>query len=696
MQVQNICRYIIKILPLENFMQINDVIIKFSDDIKVISDFIHNHEKNWFPEFTLSQPREGAAKRSSIYSIYPFLFSSAFSNVSKPNTRTLALSGRLIFESIGFADEIMDEKLRLEQSTEYILRIQALQHEGYKILHTLFPPESIFWERFTENRLEYTSACYKEKKFMTGELMWGDFTEEKSFEISRGKSAIARTAVNGLAVLAQNEQIEKPLCSSITNYYVAYQLWDDILDWKRDVKTNTPTLLLSRVMNSPLSFSTEEESDSYIKQLKYEVYYNGHLEYLLDLAINKIEDARQNIVGIDVPEWRSVLSHLEKDCAALLHDTRAIIQKNIQRVQIQPQLKNQIVLPLPKNQSEKMIYNCVEVLLMEWQKGFGALRHIMKLPNLPEFSIDHLYHYGDVFQRALMADGFCDANDLLNGLLQPILNYEAQHLVDSRDTKTDVGGWRYMPNVPEVAPDADDLGQVMQVFLRSGWREYVQDYCEKPLEILLANNVRDNGGIETWIIPKENQTEEQQRQVYCNNNLWGTGPDNEVVANILYALALYDKQRFMSTIHGGIDYLLSRQETDGHWVSQWYTGAYYGTYVSLRLLAEMDMHEKEQFQNATTFLLQTQNPDGGWGLDSTSDVLSTALALLGLTTSTIQRLPQEVLARGLQFLSNNWETQKVLVDFIDPLGTGAYRSKTMNTMYAMKAAAVLYKHGIIL
>lgn len=673
-----------------------DILVKFSDDIKYIYGSIQEIEATWAAALPLNETTNRSDKERSIYSVYPFLFSSVFPSVSRSDIRTLAVSGRLYFDSLLFADKIMDDKLTLEMTTNYVLKLQALQYEASKILHTLYSSESPFWLRFTKNWLDYTSACHTEKKFMTGELAWGDYTEEKAFEIARGKCGIARTAVSGLAILANCDQVEAALYSSIENHYVARQFWDDISDWKKDFKENIPSLLLSRVMDGPLHFSNEEESDSFIQQLKYEVYYNGHLEYLLDLALHKINDARQNLNGIDAPEWSRVISHLEQDCVALLRDVQGIVQKNLQRATSQPQLKNQIVLPKPTNQSEKLIYSCVETLLTEWQKGFGELRHLMRLPLKADFTIDHEYHYGDVFQRALMTDGLCDANDLLDGRLQSVLDYEVQYLIDSRDTNTSVGGWRYMPNVPEVAPDADDFGQVMQAFLRSGSREYVQDYCETPLGILLANNVRDDGGIETWIVPRENQTEEQQRQVYCNNNLWGTGPDNEVVANILYALALYDKQRFMSRIQSGIEYLLSRQETNGHWVSRWYTGAYYGTYVSLRLLAEMGMHEKEQFQNAITFLLQTQNPDGGWGLDSTSDVLSTSLALLGLATAPAQKLPQEILICGLQFLANNWETQKVLVDFIEPRGTGAYRSKTMNTMYAMKAAAALYKQGIIL
>ena len=110
------------------------------------------------------------------------------------------------------------------------------------------------------------------------------------------------------------------------------------------------------------------------------------------------------------------------------------------------------------------------------------------------------------------------------------------------------------------------------------------------------------------------------------------GPDCEVMANALYAVALYDADRFRASLERGIDFVEAAQEEDGSWPSTWYFGPFYGVYVCLRLLATARPNSPA-IQAGLEFLRRAQHSDGGWGLSETSDALSTALALLGLATT---------------------------------------------------------------
>ena len=303
----------------------------------------------------------------------------------------------------------------------------------------------------------------------------------------------------------------------------------------------------------------------------------------------------------------------------------------------------------------------------------------MFLPQSQGFSVSQEYHSSDIFQRALIADALCDANALLDEHIQPWLDYEVDYLVHCRLT-SGVGGWSYYPSVPEIAPDADVLGQVMQALLRSGHQDAMKEYGEPPLTVLLRDNARADGSLETWIVPTHGRTPQQERQAECNRLRWGTGPDNEVMANLLYALRLYKPLDFAETVQRGVTYLETQQEDDGSWVSTWYYGPYYGTFVCLRLLAAA-RPDSPAIPRALQFLRHHQRPDGGWGLDDASDPLSTALALLGLAVT--QEMHGELkdherAAQALISLQRSQETEQgwPRVQFIRPRADVPYGSRT--------------------
>jgi squalene cyclase len=266
-------------------------------------------------------------------------------------------------------------------------------------------------------------------------------------------------------------------------------------------------------------------------------------------------------------------------------------------------------------------------LLDEYHNGFANTKHIM--PFSPEiFQVQGEFQTADIFQRALILDTFIDVNAAFKNELQEIIDVEANYLIASR-RKEGVGGWAYFPELRELPPDADDLAQVMQVLLKSGYRSTAASLFETPLTVLLRDQANADNGWESWIIPKENQTAEEQLQTVWVNKAWGTGSDIDVVANLLYALHLYDKDRFSKEIARGLDFLYS-SHTGFSWKSTWYYGDNYGTYVSIKAICA-NKGDKKIIEGAVRFLEDSRRSDGGWGIeDQESNALQTALALLGI------------------------------------------------------------------
>jgi len=355
-----------------------------------------------------------------------------------------------------------------------------------------------------------------------------------------------------------------------------------------------------------------------------------------------------------------------------------------------------LALPAPADKWQAVAFEALRYIVDQWHLGFGEARHIMEFA--PALGLGGPQHQrGDIFQRAIVADALCDADAVLGGMTRSILDQEVAYLASRRDPGR--AGWRYFPELPELPPDADDLAQIMQAFWRAGHRRELEEHCEEPLSILFDGSHTD-GSFETWIIPALDRTEAEIRQAECARTMWGTGPDAEVVANLLYALALVDPKRFADRIDRGTSYLEAVQRSDGGWESTWYHGPFYGTYVCLRLLA-CARPDSDAVRRAAAMLRATQNADGGWGGEGASTALETSLALLGLAAvaKAGADLPEDGVraARALGRLDRDgrddgsWPAD----DFIrmqvgratgGPTYVLSYGSRTLTTTYVMKAA----------
>ncbi len=261
-------------------------------------------------------------------------------------------------------------------------------------------------------------------------------------------------------------------------------------------------------------------------------------------------------------------------------------------------------------------------LLEHAPDGFAEARHTLRFPRAEGFDVDADEQTGDTFARALIADALLDLRPLRPALVAPLVEREAEHLLAMRD-RTGARAWRYFPGLQELPPDADDLAQVMQVLLRAGRRNEVAYACEGPVQLVLA------AGFETWIVPPHSADEDLERQRWWIANAWGTGVDTEVVANLLFALALYDRARYAGALAAGARLIAGREQEDGWWRSSWYHGPFYGTWTVVRALAALDPRSAA-LDRAAAFAAATQRASGGWGPAPDGDALSTALALLTL------------------------------------------------------------------
>ncbi len=260
----------------------------------------------------------------------PDLFLAAFPSLSLTEIHPLMVVVKLFGTSMVLCDGIIDRTNEAWMTTKYALSFQAMQLEAYSILYSLFPANSQFWELFRSYYREYVDACITEQKFASGELPFSEYTETLALEIGANKSALAKTSVAALIELAGDDSLLASLSEAVKQDLIACQIWDDIQDWKEDLQSGTPSLLLSRVVEEwPVKCD-----ERVLKNLTRKIFYGGHINYVIEAACQCLDRAKELTKDIPQLAWRTVaVEKLETELKSLSIDIAKICHKNIESLQ---------------------------------------------------------------------------------------------------------------------------------------------------------------------------------------------------------------------------------------------------------------------------------------------------------------------------------------------------------------------------
>lgn len=630
-----------------------------------------------------------------FYLVYPYLFSDAFGLQPSKQLDDLCIAGTLIYKSILIIDNIIDEPERLKRSkiSEILLINQIYQEEAIKILTNLFGKDSVFWNFWRKRRMEYAFAVKEERIFNK------NTTLKKYEKVAEKKAAFGKIAIDACHLLSgqRKEQVYENLLESHKKFSIALQLSDDIQDIKEDIAYKQFNWSLNILKQQLVRDKIDVEALTSDKIEKY-LYISGVAASNYELSLNYLTKAKC-LVSSDALGWLSIMSEIEKGIKNTLNalsEYLAIFNKKTKLMGYDSNLKiNNIKFTAINTPLKKVLTESFEYVHHNLQKGYGELKHIMYLGRKEGFDREIPIQVGDVFQRAIITDIFVDLlHSFPNKELEKVIDGEIKYLLKNR-RKKGVGGWSYYPEVMEIAPDADDLGQIIQCLARTDNKEAIAKYCLPLLSILFeCNTPKNDGSFETWIVPEKNRTPFQEKQHYYNTTKWGRGPDNEVVANLLYGLAVYDSSKFQERILNGCRYLATRQDPSGYWKSRWYYGKFYCTYLCMKLFKMVKVHRKET-SLAIKFVKSTQNEDGGWGYQDRSDSLNTSLAMLAVVDYDFAG-KTTLLENGLKYLYSmqdkerkNWEA----VPFIIPRLGRPYSSTTLTTAYVMKSLVSIYQNN---
>jgi squalene-hopene/tetraprenyl-beta-curcumene cyclase len=229
------------------------------------------------------------------------------------------------------------------------------------------------------------------------------------------------------------------------------------------------------------------------------------------------------------------------------------------------------------------------------------------------------------------------------------------------------GGWAFQYANPHY-PDVDDTAVVVMAMHRAQSRFLLSDAAafDEPIargrEWIVGLQSR-NGG---WgAFDTDNSYEYLNYIPFADHGALLDPPTVDVTARCVSMLAqLGDKSERGSPLARGIEYLLAEQEDNGSWFGRWGMNYIYGTWSVLCALHATGVDPRSDvIRRAAEWLVQIQNPDGGWGeggesyrLDyrghqpASSTASQSAWALLGLMAA--GEVGHPAVRRGIEYLCN--------------------------------------------
>ncbi len=596
--------------------------------IKKISDLASSYNLgtgiDFFRNFCNNTRHEDAGEIGKLFIRY-------FSGLTDNFLIKLEIAANYYYYSLLATDKMIDE-INSSINKEALLLSFLLREKSLHDLYHLFESGNHYWIYFEKYYKEYLVAISFEINDRYRNNC--DITIEEMEFLYAGKAALAKALITAMALKVNNLQIIEPIEKSIDYYHIALCLYDDLQDWKEDWNNDNHSYLLKQVFkNNNLS----KENTPNIKLIGKYIFFSGEAINILDLAIDYHQKAINIINYIDCQDWKDEINRHRQKCMDYKEDIEIIVRKELIIAGIVPV---DISLNIPelklkfkqkKSILDRLIEYSLNYITQQWKFGHEEAKVYNYFAHKNKFLFKKRYHSGDVFQRAVICDNLFDLNFSLNNSLLPYLQYESNYLIN----KTDNSGWWNFYNNFEYQPcDADTTAQVLQILIKM---ELIGTSInmEKSIDSFLEWHTNADGGIGTWFLPPRdlcNEKQLTQRSFY--KDYIGLDVDSdidfEVMANLLYALNIYNPIKYSNNIKRGLQYIEKNQKENGFWVSSWYFGAYYGTYVCLRLLVEL-LPESTSILSANEFILKTQNEDGGWGWDQVqSDPLNTAYALISL------------------------------------------------------------------
>ncbi len=569
-------------------------------------------------------------QRASLFHFYPYLFAERFPSVSLARLRRLTVAAQLFFAHHLIQDRFLDDDpvCPLLEKSYYSLAGTLLHEQSLLILAELFASTSSFWAQFVAYRQRWLIATWTEKQWVARWPRRPPLTTV--LEVARDKTAMARFLPVALAILADESTTSPALDESQSLAATAFQLYDDLLDWREDYRRRHLTWPICRALeNAGISSDPCQEEMPAVDVLGHHLYFSGAAEETLERAHVFYQAALDQAADLPIPRWRQHLLSLQKANWRLKTDLNELKEKHLLTG------RRQALADLPprprhvphERRLERAIADATRFLLVS-QTPDGHWRDLQL-----ESGSSTEYVTACVGQALLSTP-------------EPPTNAIARARAWLLHAQHADGGWGWHAG---FASDTDSTANAL-LFLRSGGDVAA---VERGLGFLLENAVA-TGGVRTY----------HPRDVgeHCVGWCSPTTTITALTVQLLRALRHDPGHPPLSLL---IHYLRAQQKASGSWDAYWWRGEMISTGHCL-LALDGTTGSDEAVVRATRWLSASQNADGGWGYTANAPdslPINTAMGLCALSRIAVPSRSQRSAANWLleaQAADGGWAAYPIL------------------------------------
>lgn len=544
--------------------------------------------------------------RHSFYIKLTDFFSPLYSIVDD-NLIQLSGASYLYFKTLISFDKVIDKDDNFKISFSFLIHFQ----ESVRILEKLFPTDT-FWNKLYYHFNELSKINIKETKLREK----NNLTESDFIKIAKGKSIMAYAIIDAIEILSDNYSYTNKLKIILDFIHVAFQIRDDIDDFKQDIEHDQYTLPIFLVEN----FINEQKLELNSISISHNnLYGSGIATSLIEKAISYYMKALTITKELKLDKLNDFLAFEIDDCKKQIFEINLIKQKSIQSnlrskkyLFENPNIsKETLIISLEKSHS--FFLNNIENngwsdfitsagISIGWAQYFvcANLIEVEEIELVEKyFNINNTVI--DSFNESTISDSDTLAFkiDVLKGLnrknnIQPLIQKWKEH--------STYGSWTtYIPNSDFI--NYLNLSSPEDML---GWTSYHKCVSSYSAYMLSKHQLDNNLLTETLDKLFENHNKSNLIESY-----WWSSP---IYSTYYTLLSLYNTNHKAKIYSQGIlENLLNNQKTKGSWADEFGNDSIFYSSMVIHLFIIYDFNKySESINKGIKYLLKNQKDDGSW------------------------------------------------------------------------------------
>ncbi|MFN8671093.1 MAG: hypothetical protein U0457_03305 [Candidatus Sericytochromatia bacterium] len=282
--------------------------------------------------------------------------------------------------------------------------------------------------------------------------------------------------------------------------------------------------------------------------------------------------------------------------------------------------------------------------------------------------LDEKILIGNILPSALILETLCD------------YEFDIEHYIqDFILLKNDVG-WRFYYNSSKSLIDINITAQIL-ILISKLKKEHNYDLFFKKTLDILENNIEYNGRCLTWIADEIFYTKDIINSIVGSECLG-------VMANLYYALYLFDAKKYENIIEKGMNFIINNLSTNKeNYSNNSYYTYYYTIYLIIKLTSTLSL-KNEKIVILKNLLLKEQFLDGSWNR-SPQDT-----AIILLTLNYFDDIDIIVFKTGAKYLAEtqnydgSWEGENIFICSTKNNQYNFYKNRKVTTSFCLRALSI--------